>query len=66
MGEMAEMYWEYCDPFDLDKPSVTCKRCGASDLYWQQEVIDLRWVLVDIDGNVHQCNPIKLYREKFG
>jgi hypothetical protein len=39
-------------PEDEERP-VTCKRCGAEDLFW--EYISRRWRLVSYDGEPHGC-----------
>ncbi len=34
---------------------VTCKRCGKTDLRWQDE--DGEWVLMEGRYKVHRCDP---------
>lgn len=62
MGEFADeaidrllsdegTYW-------ADDRTITCKRCGADDLYWEEargERNEKRWVLVGYNGTVHAC-----------
>jgi hypothetical protein len=62
MGEFADEaierllsdtdYWE-------DGPrNITCKRCGADELYWEEargERNEKRWVLMEHNGEIHVC-----------
>lgn len=48
---------DYFDPYgeDDEQPSlVECKRCGKGGLQWEDD--NGRWVLLEHNGKVHQCN----------
>lgn len=53
------------DGFDEDDlHEVRCKYCRERGLYWEEargEHNRKKWVLVDEDGNIHDCRkPVKL------
>lgn len=78
MGEMAdmlidsafeEMWGEHDDGFGpmyysprprKTRPYPTCKYCSKSNLRWGR--IDNRWMLHEVEGNIHNCplNPLSL------
>jgi hypothetical protein len=51
MGDFADMYDYDYDPSDF---SVTCKFCGRSGLYWDEDGA-YGWRLVDLRGRQHRC-----------
>jgi hypothetical protein len=61
MGELAdEAIDRLFDDYDggYDEQDITCKRCGADELYWEEargEHNEKRWVLMEYNGSVHVC-----------
>lgn len=43
--------------------SITCKRCGKTDLRWQDE--DGEWVLMEGRFKVHKCDMQQAARDDF-
>ena len=44
---------EMVDMCDEDECSITCKRCGVDELFWDETAGG--WRLFDSDGMLHSC-----------
>ena len=60
MGEYADEAIDRMlfDSYDGDEGTITCKRCGADELHWEEargEHNEKRWVLMECTGQIHVC-----------
>ena len=64
MGWAEEMGYDAYDEGDFRDPEgKRCNRCGEIGLSFDK--INGKWKLVDLDGNLHRCDPVKLAKLDF-
>jgi len=54
----SDMFDSYERDEEDEHNVITCKRCGADNLYWERardENNKIRWVLLEADDSIHVC-----------